>query len=177
MALVLFSCSVQAQEQEKSYDDIIYLGLPSYMNKPNNSELTDFINKRKNLFITLPTSNTIFYTFGNIIVDLSAFNSVRKNNFLESQKEFFDYMEAQGTGTTSYSSEIKIINNANVLIVHGIRPTNYCTYDIYATNLKYNKWASISINYKLSDKAAAEKIAETILANLRFVEKPIIRQR
>lgn len=173
IALVLFTCTLQAQVQEKSYDDIFYLGQPSYMYKPSNTELTDFINNRKGLSITLPTSNRIFYTYGNILVDLFVSNRAAKSNFLESQKEFFDYMEAQGTGTTSYSSEIKIINNANVLIVHGVRPIGYCNYYVYATNLNNTKWAGITIDYKLNDKAVAEKIANSILANIRFVEKPM----
>jgi hypothetical protein len=163
----------QAQVQEKSYNDIIYLGLPSYLSKPNNAEITDFIKNREELKIDLPIKNTIYYTYGEIILKLSAFKRSIKSDFLNGQKEFFDYMNAQGTGTISYSSEIKNINNAKVLIVNDNRPFSYCSYYIYAINSSNNKIATVIIDYKLSDKAEAQKIAESILANLRFEEAPL----
>lgn len=173
ITILLFSYSLKAQEQEKSYDDIIYLGLPSYLYKPSNTELTNFLNNRKEIIMPLPFQNIIFYISGETFLRLSAFEGFIKSDILEEQKEFFDYMNAQGTGTTSYSSEIKSINNANLLLVHEERPTSYCSYYIIASNTNNNKLAKIVIKYKLTDKVAAEKIANIILANLRFVEKPV----
>jgi len=172
-AILFFSYFAQAQEQEKSYDEIVYLGLPSYLYKPSNSEIVDFITSRKGLMYHLPSKNILFYTHNEILLGLSASKRTVKSTYLEGQKEFFDYMNAQGTGTTSYSSVIKNINNARVLIVHEERPTSYCSYYIYATNTNNSKRATIGIDYKLSDKAEAQKIAESILANLRFEEAPV----
>jgi hypothetical protein len=172
ISILLCISTAKAQEQEKSYDDIVYLGLPSYLKKPSNSEITDFIRNRGDLYIELPTKNSIFYTYGEILIRLQAIKGIIKNNDLEIQKDFFDYMNAQGTGTTSYSSLIKNINNAKVLIVQEERPKSYCSYKIYANN-GTNKRMVAGIKYKLSDKSEAEKIANSILANLRFEEAPV----
>lgn len=179
LTIVLVFCTLlaKAQIQDKNFDNIINFGLPSYLYKPSNSEISDFIKARTHLFYELSLKHVIFYTHGEILVKLWATNtSIVKNNELEEEKKFSDYINAQGTGATSYSSEIKMINNAKVLIVYEERTNDYSSFYISAIN-SINKKASIRIDYKLNDKAAAEKIAETILANLRFVEKPIIRQR
>jgi hypothetical protein len=173
ISILLCTILAKAQVQEKSYDDIVYLGLPSYLYKPSNNEITDFIKNSPGLTIPLPFKNLIFYTSGETLIRIVAFKGMVKSTYLEGQKEFFDYMNAQGTGTTSYSSVIKNINNARVLIVHEERPTSYCSFYIYATNTNNSKRATIGIDYKLSDKAEAQKIAESILANLRFEEAPL----
>jgi hypothetical protein len=173
LILLLLSNFAQAQVQEKSYDDIIHIGLPSYIYKPNNADAVNFITNRKDLIYHLPSKNILFYTYNEILICLSATKGTIKSTYLDSQKSFFDYMNAQGTGTNKYSSEIKSINNARVLIVQEERATSYCSFYIYATNGNNNMRSRILLEYKLNDKVAAEKIAETILANIRFVEKPM----
>ena len=172
ITIMLCSILAKAQVQEKNFDDIINLGLPSYLYKPNNPEITDFIKNRPLLYYKLPINHAVFYTYGEILVYLWANKGIVRNNILEENKKFNDYMNEQGTGTTNYSSEIKNINNAAVLIVHEERATNYCSYNIYAINGS-SKQARIRIDYKLSDKSEAQKIAESILANLRFEEAPL----
>jgi hypothetical protein len=173
ISILLCTILAKAQVQEKNFDGIINFGLPNYLYKPSNSEIVDFITSRKGLMYHLPSKNILFYTHNEILLGLSASKRTVKSTYLEGQKEFFDYMNAQGTGTTSYSSVIKNINNTRVLIVHEERPTSYCSYYIYATNTNNSKRATIGIDYKLSDKAEAQKIAESILANLRFEEAPL----
>lgn len=175
LTIVLVFCTflAKAQIQDKNFDNIINFGLPSYLYKPSNSKISDFIKNRTHLFYELSLKHAIFYTHGEILVKLWATNtSIVKNNELEEEKKFNDYINAQGTGTTNYSSEIKIINNAKVLIVYEERSSDYSSYYISAINSNSKK-ASVRIDYKLNDKAAAQEIADTILANLRFVEAPL----
>lgn len=172
-AILFVSYFAQAQQQEKSYDDIVYLGLPSYLKKPNNAEIKNFIENRKSLLIEPSTKNVIYYTSGEIILHYVAYKSSTSNNTLADQKNFYDYMNQQGTGATSYSSEIRNINSNNVLVVQYDNPKTYCGYRIIAINAEKNKRTIIYIDYKLSDKAEAQKIADSILANLRFEEAPV----
>lgn len=176
--LLLVSFFSQAQQQEKSYDDIVYLGLPSYLKKPSNAEIKNFIENRKSLLIEPSIKNIIYYTYGEIVLHYVAYKNSTSNNTLADQKNFYDYMNQQGTGATSYSSEIRTINNNSVLVIQYDNPKTYCGYRIIAINAEKNKRTIIYIDYKLSDKAEAEKIANSILANIKFVETtPNIRTK
>lgn len=152
--------------------DIVNISLPKESQKFTNDQLQTFVAGRSQYSQSVDRrkSKGDFYKINTMILQLNGAKISTPNSLEDTKKSFDEMANFGGNLSTNYTSEIKNINNYNVLIIHH-EGQNYASYNFYSVSMSNTCILNGKLEYDKTDKSNRVKAAKTleeILKNMTF---------
>jgi|SRR6185312_9490456 len=171
MLSVIYSITTSAQQTQLSSS--ISINIPSDAQKLNKNEALAHARKKfNNDKIALLSVGQIrddhVYKIRDILVSLNVSDAKLKvnNTYLSDLKKGFDALTKRGNAT-NYTSNLRKINNNNVLITNEIQGNvGYCYF--YCLNANHTREITGALHYSKEDAIEAEAILDQLLNSIKF---------
>jgi hypothetical protein len=166
---IVYSISCMAQLTHSS--EFVKLNLPNGAYKLNKQQIDALPGKKTITKMDEQIRPPYVYNIDNIILSFHNVNQDSINNNLLGNKKFLDELAGafKRHGNNSYISNIKKVNNKQVLVANYIiNSSGY--YDFYVQNASKTLTLAGKMEYNKADAAKAESLLNDIINNVQFTK-------